>query len=44
LGLDPLSAARLGKDVAQGRLAEVDIARVMAALHEHEQQQAEAGS
>lgn len=31
LGLDPLSAARLGKDVAQGKAA--DTARVMAELH-----------
>lgn len=34
LGLDPLSAARLGKDIAQGRAA--DTATIMAALHNAE--------
>lgn len=36
LGLDPLSRARLGKDVAQGKAA--DAAAVMAELHRLEQQ------
>lgn len=35
LGLDPLSAARLGRDVAVGRAA--DTARIMAELHAMEQ-------
>lgn len=36
LGLDPLSRAKLGKDVALGEAARVDVARVMAELHRRE--------
>lgn len=40
LGLDPLSRARLGKDVAQGRQA--DAAAIMAELHRQERQSGKA--
>lgn len=38
LGLTPLARARLGKDVAQGRAADADVALRMAQLHELERQ------
>jgi len=38
LGLDPLSRARLGKDVATGQAAAMDVAAVMARLAELEAQ------
>jgi len=41
LGLDPLSRARLGKDVAQGRAA--DAAAIMAELHRQELERKQAG-
>ena len=37
LGLTPVSAARLGKHVAQGAAAQADVATAMAALHRLEQ-------
>lgn len=43
LGLDPLSRARLGKDVAQGAAANADVALRMAQLHEAEQRLLEQG-
>lgn len=38
LGLTPVSAARLGKNVAQGQVAQADVALAMARLHELEKQ------
>ena len=42
LGLDPLSRARLGKDVAQGASANADVALRMKQLHDGEQAEARA--
>lgn len=43
LGLTPLAAARMGKDVAIGRAADVDVAQRMAQLHDAEQRLREQG-